>query len=194
MRKKRIVRLFHCSIVMVLHYSAVSLFNCYFRRSNGAIEQWNNRRGFTLIELIVVFSTIAFLSIIGIASYRTYSESQILESLAQDFVTTVQLAKSRANSQVKPPVCVGQLDGYSVVISNVNQYVLNVVCSGNSFPLQTTALPNNIQFSQDALGTIFFAIITGAVSGNGNIVMTGYNQTKCVSVDSLGLAKLSSCP
>lgn len=163
--------------------------------SNVKCPMSNVQKGFTLIELIVVFSTIAFLSIIGIASYRSYGESQALVSSAQDFVTTIQLAKSRANSQVKPPDCQGQLlDGYNVDIST-NTYALNVVCSGNSFPLQTVTLPNNITFDQDKTTTlkVFFPVITGAVGGGGTIAITGYGKTKCITVDSLGLAQLSSC-
>ena len=177
MRKRRIVSLFHCFIATFP-------------------EQWNNRSGFTLIELIVVFGTIAFISTIGIASYVNYSQSQSIQAATQDLVTTIQLAKSRANSQVKPPLCQGQLlDGYRVVISIVNkQYSLDVVCGGNVYPLSTTKLPNNIRFDQSTnVANLFFAIITGAVEGNGTIAITGYNKTKCITVDSVGIMKLS-CP
>ena len=129
----------------------------------------NIKKGFTLIELIVVFASIAFLSIIGIASYRTYSQSQSLQAATQELVTTIKLAKSRANSQVKPPICVGQLDGYSVEISYVNKkYTLNAVCGGNSFPLQTITLPNNIIFDGDKTTTtkVFFAVITALKTSN----------------------------
>lgn len=155
-------------------------------------------KGFTLIELIVVFGTIAFISTIGIASYVNYSQSQSIQAATQDLVTTIQLAKSRANSQVKPPLsyCQGQLDGYSVVISILNnQYSLDVVCGGNVYPLSTTKLPNNIRFDQatTSVTKLFFAIITGAVEGNGTIAITGYSKTKCITIDSVGIIKLS-CP
>lgn len=154
-------------------------------------------KGFTLIELIVVFSTIAFLSIMGIVSYVSYSQSQSVESEVQKLITTIHLAKSRAASQVKPPVCVGQLDGYSVKIENANQYSLNVVCEGNSYPLKTIALPNNIKFTDDSLSkTVFFSVITGAVSGNGNFAINGYNQDRCITTDSVGITEQTSslCP
>ena len=157
-------------------------------------------RGFTLIELIVVFGTIAFLSVVGIASYVSYSQSQSLQAATQELVTTIQLAKSRANSQVKPPICLNMpLDGYSVVVSIANStYTLNVVCSDISFPLQTTTLPNNITFDIDKTTItdrkVFFAVISGAVSGSGTIAITGYNQTRYIIVDSIGIAKLSLIP
>lgn len=154
-------------------------------------------RGFTLIELIVVFSTIAFLSTVGIVSYVSYSQSQSVEAEVQKLITTITLAKSRAASQVKPPVCVGQLDGYSVKIENANQYSINVVCEGISYPLQTITLPNNIKFTDDSLSkTVFFAVITGSVSGDGNFAIKGYNQDKCITIDSVGITEQlsSSCP
>jgi len=152
-----------------------------------------NYKGFTLIELIVVFTTIAFLSIIGIVSYRTYSQSQSLQAATQELVTTIQLAKSRVNSQVKPPaVCVGQLDGYSLEISIASsKYTLNVVCSNSPYPLQITTLPNNITFAPATNVTkLFFTVITGGVEGFGDIVVSGYGLTKTITIDNVGVIKV----
>ena len=153
--------------------------------------------GFTLIELIVVFSVIAIISTIGVAAFVGYSRTQTLNQAAIDLSTTLSTAKSRASSQIKPPAqCTSlmTLNGYSVTINiPAKTYSLNVVCSGTTFVLTTTTLPTGISFNL-ASGTppttttnVFFAILTSAVSGTGNIVLSGYSQTKTITVDSLGV-------
>ncbi len=77
--------------------------------------------GFTFIELIVVFSVIAILSSVGIASFVSYSRTQQLNSSSSELVTLINLAKSRSASQIKPNnigICSNNatLEGYEVRI------------------------------------------------------------------------------
>ncbi|MCL6096138.1 MAG: prepilin-type N-terminal cleavage/methylation domain-containing protein [Patescibacteria group bacterium] len=159
-------------------------------------------KGFTLLELIIVFSVISILSTVGIASFVDYSRAQSLQSAASSLESTLNLAKSRANSQVKPSLCSTEtLSGYQVDVLSDTTYSLSVVCLG-VHAIQTTALPDNgkIKFNlgagQTTATSIFFPIIKGGVRGAGNIVLTGYNQSKCVNVSSGGVVKVlqSVCP
>ena len=68
-----------------------------------------SEKGFTLLELIVVFSIIAILSTIGLASFVNYSKAQILQGSANDIISTLNTAKSKAASQIKPNTCLGFL-------------------------------------------------------------------------------------
>ena len=71
-------------------------------------------KGFTLIELMVVFSILAVLSTIGVAAFVSFSRTQTLNAAASDIKSMLNLAKSRAYSQVKPsvtPCNTSQLDG-----------------------------------------------------------------------------------
>lgn len=171
--------------------------------------------GFTLIELIVVFSIIAVLSLIGVAAFVSYSRVATLQSASSDLSSMLILAKSRANSQVKPlstqiPQCNSQtvLNGYKVVIcptatSNVicdsaNSYVLGVVCAtsscsdslcSNIIPqkIQESILPKDITFDSGTTSTLFFfPIISGGVGGAGKIILDGYGNQKTITVDSTG--------
>lgn len=175
--------------------------------NNSTIQQLNNR-GFTLLELIIVFTVIAILSTVGITSFVSYSRSQSLQSAASDLASTLDSAKSQANSQVKPSQCSADqaLDGYKVVIDDPSlnpstKYSLYVVC-GQSQLVKTATLPDNgkIKFILDPGQTttlsVFFPIIKGGVQGAGNITLTGYNQSRCVNVSSGGVIKVlpSVCP
>lgn len=140
-----------------------------------------NNKGFTIIELIVVFSVIAILSTIGVASFVSYSRSQTLVQATNDFVNILNTAKARSAAQIKPSQCnsASTLDGYGVSVNIVPRtYVLNVICSGITTTLSTLTLPVNVSFNS-ATGnppttttSIFFSVLTGGVTGAGNVVLS----------------------
>lgn len=158
--------------------------------NNLTMQQFNNK-GFTLIELIVVFSVLAVLSTVGIASFASYSRAQVLQQATNDLVNTLNTAKVRAASQTKPSQCLSEsvLQGYSVTINiAARTYSLNVICSGITTSLSTTTLPVNVSFNS-ATGVppttatnIIYPVLTGGVSGAGNIVLSSYNQTKTITI------------
>ena len=145
--------------------------------------------GFTVIELIVVFAIIAVLSTIGIAAFVNYGRFQAVQSVASDLNSSLNLTKSRAISQTKPPQCYTQiLNGYRFnVILGSNTYNIEAVCSGISYVVLSKALPANVSFSSQTTSTsFFFPVIASGVQGAGTIVITGYGQTKNIVVDSIG--------
>lgn len=159
--------------------------------------------GFTLIELVVAFSVIAFLSTVGIASFVNYSRSQALVVSTKDLVNVLNLAKSRSLSQVlASSQCPGQsLIGYEVRLCGFStptclsegDYELNIACSGNIFsPVETKKLPVGISFDENQTTTtsFLFPILTGGVNmggGDGTIVLSGYGQTRTIMVNSSGV-------
>lgn len=163
-------------------------------------------KGFTLLELIVVFSIIAILSTVGIASYVNYSASQTLRQAYYDVFNTINYARASAGSQVKPDAyCIGNssLDGYSVVINKrdapslPNTYILNVLCSGQTFAVASRkSLPNGVVFNTatdnppTTTTNIFFSVLTSGVSNPGNIVLSYPGNSnvaaKTIKVTSVG--------
>jgi prepilin-type N-terminal cleavage/methylation domain-containing protein len=159
------------------------------------------QKGFTLLELIVVFSIIAILSTIGLASFVSYSKSQTLQSGLNDVTSVLNTAKSKASAQIIPDLCSGSLVGYGVSIFKsangshpANSYTLEATCSGSGVTqISSTNLPSGVSFNA-ATNTpnIFFSVLTGAVitgaPGNGNIVLSGFSlPNKTITVNSLGV-------
>ncbi len=142
-------------------------------------------RGFTLLELVIVFSIISVLSIIGIAAFVNYGRIQALQAAATQLSSTLSLAKSRAISQTKPTQCSNQiLNGYKVVISTTNNsYELDVVCSNFTYAIQSFNLPKNITFDAEKTTStsFFFPVIVDGVKG-GIIYLNGYGNTKDITV------------
>lgn len=150
-----------------------------------------NRNGFTIIELIVVFSIMAVLSTVGVASFVTYSRVQTLQQATNDLITTLNTAKAKAVSQTAPEDCVAVsrgLNAYQVQIL-ANSYRLQAICSGISYPISTTSLPNGVSFDPSTtISTVSFEILTGGVNGSGTIVLTATGvSNKTITVTSGGL-------
>lgn len=152
----------------------------------------NPSEGFTLLELIIVFTVIAVISTMGIASFVSYSRNQALVQAGSSLENTLNLARSNSLSQVKPSVCTGNiLSGYQVDLDTLNnKYTLSVVCLG-LHTIQTTSLPNGITFSsQTTASSIFFPVISSGVTGGGTkIVLTGYSKNFTVNIDTNGIIR-----
>jgi len=170
--------------------------------------------GFTLIELIIVFSVIAILALFGIASFVNYSKVQAITNDANNIVALINTAKSNAVSQVKPSSCSGAkvLQGYIVELNKTvggktnKGFSINVLCSTPSVtPLASYALSSNVQFdtsSTDTLKSISFNVISGGITLidkndselksssqiQGTITLIGFNSTlkRIITVDRHG--------
>lgn len=154
--------------------------------------------GFTLVELVVVFSVMAILGTAGIAAYVSYSRTQALDAASSEVLSMLQTAKSRAQSQVRPTqgVCVtGTLDGYQVTIDpSNNTYKLEIKCGVIVQMIEEKRLPQNVTF-QDGLPQVFlFRILTGGVDRAGTVTLTAYEKNKSISVNQAGVVGFSTAP
>jgi len=147
----------------------------------------DTHKGFTLIELIIVFAIIGIMTMLGIAAYNSYNSSQAVQSSASDVSNMLNTAKSRALTQVIPSSCNSiPVTGYEVdVMLNGGQYTLSVVCGTNQI-LTTNNLPPNIKFASSSTPTVFFNISDGTVTGTATISITGYGKTKTITVGKTG--------
>ena len=167
-----------------------------------------NKNGFTLIELIVVFTVIAVLSAIGVVSFVNYTHAQNLNQSANDLLNSLNTAKALSTSQLKSLTKNGQLqecqsyetlNGYGIKINTAQHaYSLYMVCSANgtlptnldsSSNLWKITLADDIAFdtSKNNITNVFFPVLSGAVvtNGSGNadtIALTSYGMEKIIKI------------
>ncbi len=129
------------------------------------------QRGFTLIELVVVFTIMAILSTLAIASFVSYGRSQSLEKNAQDVYTTLITARSKAQTQVKPSGCTDSdtLAGYRVDFTDIRDYSLRALCGEKAVLISANHLSSDTRFAN--VTTFTFQVLTGTTQNDGVIVV-----------------------
>jgi prepilin-type N-terminal cleavage/methylation domain-containing protein len=132
-----------------------------------------NYSGFTFIELMVVILITATLSVLGIASYSNYNDTQRLKQAAYTLKNNLRLAQTNATSANVPSGCTAQTFlGYTVSFTNGPPagYTITPNCN----PAQTGKtyeIVNDIRF--DSLPATFtFKPLTAGTSSAVSIVIT----------------------
>lgn len=146
------------------------------------------------MELIIVFSVIATLSTIGIASFVSYSKQQTLQASYLELLSTLNAAKSFSISQIKPGDCgADPLSGYRVALNfSGNNYSFYAECQGYEKLLKTSSLPRNVSFNSTLTtnSSILFPILSDNVSDCQNtctITIDGYSDQRIIIISPTGL-------
>lgn len=161
--------------------------------------------GFTLIELVIVFSILAIVSTVGIAAFVNYTNSQKLRNTTLDIKTLLQQARSQSSSQINTCANGTAFQGYVVQVCCAtgaakcfadcaigNDVELDILCSGTYTTVQNSGrqLPSGVTI--DSVGTTNgsyqFIPITGGVMQSGAIVLDGTSNSKqTITVTNAGI-------
>jgi prepilin-type N-terminal cleavage/methylation domain-containing protein len=147
------------------------------------------QKGFTFIEIIIAIGIMSVLGAIIFAGFNNYRQVQTLQTSSDEVATMLNLAKSRAQSQIKPSACAGDLNGYRVVIAAPKSYELRVSCVGSgetAISEQSKQLPANVTFSNSS--SFFFLVRTGkTIPDSGETIAVNYaGKTKTITINALG--------
>lgn len=136
-------------------------------------------KGFTLIELLISLTIVGVIAGLGFVNIRSYSTQRTQSDVAQNFVSAVQNARSKAQNQVKPTTgqcTTSPLTGYKVTLSCsavCEGYTVYVVCGGQNSSVVTQAtFPGDVTVSIEQkipsgnpTNSFLFETLTGNVSG-----------------------------
>lgn len=136
------------------------------------------KRGFTLIELMVVVSISMVLGGIILVNYTNYTENQRNYQTAKTLVANLDYARTRAITGDKPDGCGGDLEYYQVAYTDPANfsYTMSAHCSITSdVPIQTIAVPETIFITPFTVS--FYPLTKGTSVGSDVIVTFSYNST-----------------
>lgn len=147
------------------------------------------RRGFSLIELLLVVSIIMAISAAGIAGYRNFGKHVELSSTREIITADLRQAQSKAMAGEG-----GVKWGAHFVNNDASQYYelfsTGTVYGGPSaIVYATTSLAGGVVFSDPLPGMnkdILFERITGMTSVDSTISVTSENVTESVTVKTVG--------
>ncbi len=131
------------------------------------------KRGFTLIELMVVVSISMVLGGLILVNYTNYTENQRNYQTVKTFVANLDYARTRAITGDKPDGCSGDLEYYQVEYNDPanSSYTLSAQCSIDSnVPIQTIKVPNTITISPSF--SVQFLPVTQGTSLGGDLIIT----------------------
>jgi prepilin-type N-terminal cleavage/methylation domain-containing protein len=151
------------------------------------------RKGFTLIELIVVLAVMIILISISVVSFSSYADVQEIQASTSLVASQLQVARTRAIAQVKPSGCSSsQLNGYRVVLTpGGSDYTLEAVCNGTGISVTKSKLPQNILFLPTSLATVSFRVQDGTATP-GRVVIYKNSVYRVIDIDGVGNIKVSS--
>ncbi len=146
-------------------------------------QRITNRRGYTLIEILVGMSVISLIFSFGYISYRDFARRQSLLGNARRLKADLSLAQEQALAGKKPSsaACSGEgsLNGYDFYVDSATSYKIQANCAGGlvddkveeiSSEISLTASPNRFTFKVIGKGTSLSvpAIITLTQTVTGN--------------------------
>ncbi len=173
--------------------------NRELRKKKQIIFRFKKLRGFTMIELLIIVSVVGLLSSMGAGLYRDYGETKRVSTAGEDVASLLNVAKTRAMSQIKPAVCGGaELDGYRVVTCSggcsggVYTYQLEAFCGGSGYRVGNIyKLPTNVSFGSTLQQSVLFRTLTGAAQATSDITVSSGSKTMTISTSKAGLIAMS---
>lgn len=124
------------------------------------------KRGFTLIELMVVVGITLLLSGGGIAAYTKFNDRQLIKKQGAALTDLLRLAQNKALTGEKPAsgACVGlSLQGYRVRWTG-SQFVVEAVCGGQGVEVKQS-LTLSPQVSLVSGSQVLFKVLGQGASG-----------------------------
>lgn len=145
--------------------------------------------GFSLIELLVVISILALISVAGVASFVSFNNRQVIDGAVSDVANFYILGRQRALSQVRPEQCAStdSLRGYQVVVSTSQQtYQLNGLCGNNSYVVSQKTLPPNVSFDNTSPTSVVFNVPSANTASQATVTINGYGKSNRIIIESSG--------
>lgn len=163
-------------------------------------SQLSTQDGFTLIEVLLVFSIISILSVASIFAYSSFSTKQELNNSSQDMLVLLHTAKAKTQAQITPDSCTS-LQKYQIVRcgagpfckttgASTSNYELQAVCSNGTFAVDIKKLAPNVTFDNSSSTTISFNVLTGGASG-GFFIVKNSSGSRTITISSYGQITLT---
>ncbi len=150
-----------------------------------------NKRGYTLLEVLITISILTATFAVGYTGFREFSRRQAVNAVVNLVKADLNLAQKQALDGKKPASCVGGLVSYSFNITSSTAYSISARCTNvvnvksvtlpTGITINPTPSPNPIEFKTIGEGTNIsaspagnqatFTIVNSAINYSSQIVI-----------------------
>lgn len=156
-----------------------------------------NKKGYTLIEILVALTIVGLIFGIGYVNFRDFSRRQALTGTARSVMGDLRLAQEQALAGKKPTLAAcnspNLLNGYDFRVTGSSSYQLEANCSGGSVVTKSVTLPPGITSSTPSPNPITFKILGQGTNLTAEatitLTQTGSSNTRIVTVSPGGEIK-----
>ncbi len=137
------------------------------------------KKGYTLIELVIVIAIMAILFTIGYGNFQDYSRQQALISAVRTVQTDLRTTQESAIAGNKPAACNTFLNGYRFRVISGSTYAIEASCTpNNNISVKQVTMPNGMTIGTPNPNPIFFkSLAHGTNIGTGGTASIVITQT-----------------
>lgn len=150
------------------------------------------KRGFTLIEIIVVTSILSILALMGVETIIGFQKNAILESTARELVSTIRTAQNKSlagellSGEILQP---NDLPKFGVTFS-ANSYTLFREYVGIGSSVETYPIDNQLELTFDSPEIIFDRVSGISLPVNLNLKRRVGSENIDIKINEKGLVTL----
>lgn len=167
------------------------------------------KRGFTIIEFLIIFGLIGMITTLSIASYNTFTESFKIKNEVLNAVAVLSLAQKRAmaGEDVSSYCVLCSFDSFKVTFTAGEGYTLQGQYVTNAAPNTKVSYGSPVIYTIDPLNknvaildslTVTFSKLTGVPDSVKAIRFENSSKDECVQIDIAATGLISSaaitCP
>lgn len=145
----------------------------------------SNRKGFTLIELVVVVTIITLFAGLSIANYGSFNEEKKLIDEVKQLSATLYLARSKTSSADADPDICNDFRGYRVSLDSgsPSSFSFERNCNGTYDSTQTHTLTPNVTLSASTANVSFKPLSAGTdLSSPLTVTLKNTVLSKCIDI------------
>ncbi|HPS21418.1 MAG TPA: prepilin-type N-terminal cleavage/methylation domain-containing protein [Candidatus Paceibacterota bacterium] len=146
-------------------------------------------KGISVIEMLVVVAVIGILLAVVLPQFSGVKNAQVLNSAAQDVVSTLNKARSQTLASLDSSEYGVHFQSDKIVLFKGTSYSSSS-SNNEDVNMISPATISNINFTGSATN-IYFSRLTGSPSASGTATISVGEKTKTITVSSTGIVSLN---
>jgi prepilin-type N-terminal cleavage/methylation domain-containing protein len=150
------------------------------------------KKGFTLVEMLVVLAIIAILLLIATPQFNKFRQAEVLNAASRDVLSSLEKARSNTLSSVNSSEYGVHFQSDQVIIFKGLTYSVGAV-TNESISISEPASITNVTLGgvSGSTGNVYFNRLYGAPSTTGTVTISTSSLSKTITISATGAASMN---